>query len=36
MEACSSQNHDDKIALQVNFNPTTANIMEQLCIFLIT
>ena len=25
MKACSGQNHDNKIALQVNFNPTAAN-----------
>ena len=36
MEARSGQNRDDKIAPQVNFNPITANIKEQLCIFLIT
>ena len=35
MEARSGQNRDDKIAPQVNFNPTTGNIMEQLRIFLI-
>ena len=33
MEASSGQNHDNKIALQVNFNPTAANIMD-FCIFL--
>ena len=36
MEARSGQNHDNKIALQVNFNPTAANIMDMLCIFVIT
>ena len=33
MTACSGQNHGNKIALQVNFNPTTANIMDLLHIF---
>ena len=36
MKACSGQNHDNKIALQVNFNPTAANIMDMLCIIVIT
>ena len=36
MEARSGQNHDNKIAPQVNFNPTAANIMDMLCIFVIT
>ena len=35
MEASSGQNHDNKIALQVNFNPTAANIMDLLHIFVI-
>ena len=35
MEARSSQNHDNNIAQQVNFNPTAANIMDMLCIFVI-
>ena len=35
MEARSGQNHDNKIALQVNFNPTAANIMDLLHIFVI-
>ena len=30
MEARSGQNHDNIIALQVNFNPTEANIMDLL------
>ena len=30
MEAPSGQNHDNKIAVQVNFNPTAANIMDLL------
>ena len=30
------ENHDNKIVLQVNFNPTAANIMDLLCIFVIT
>ena len=34
MEARSGQNHDNKIAPQVNFNPTTANIMDLLHILL--
>ena len=29
-------NHDNKIAPQVNFNTTAANIMDVLCIFVIT
>ena len=36
MEARSGQKHDNKIALQDNFNPTAANIMDMLCFFLIT
>ena len=32
MEAHSGQNHDNKIALQANFNATAANIMDMLCI----
>ena len=36
MEARSGQNHGNKIALQVNFNATAANIMDMLCIFVIT
>ena len=36
MKARSGQNHDNKIALQVSFNPTAANIMDMLCIFVIT
>ena len=36
MEARSGQNHDNKIAPQVNFNTTAANIMDMLCIFVIT
>ena len=36
MEARSGRNHDNKIAPQVNFNPTAANIMDMLCIFVIT
>ena len=36
MKARSDQNHDNKIAPQVNFNPTAANIMDMLCIFVIT
>ena len=35
MKARSGQNHDNKIAPQVNFNPTAANIMDILCIFVI-
>ena len=35
MKARSGQNHDNKIAPQVNFNPTAANIMDMLCIFVI-
>ena len=30
MEAPYGQNHDNKIAVQVNFNPTAANIMDLL------
>ena len=36
MKVRSGQNHDNKIAPQVNFNPTAANIMDMLCIFVIT
>ena len=36
MKACSGQNHDNKIAPQVNFNPTAANIMDMLCILVTT
>ena len=36
MNARSGQNHDNKIEPQVNFNPTAANIMDMLCIFVIT
>ena len=36
MKARSGQNHDNKIAPQVSFNPTAANIMDMLCIFVIT
>ena len=36
MKARSGQNHDSKIAPQVSFNPTAANIMDMLCIFVIT
>ena len=36
MEAPSGQNHDNKIAPQVNLNATAANIMDMLCIFVIT
>ena len=36
MEARSGQNHDNKIALQVNFGPTAANNMDLLYIFVIT
>ena len=36
MKARSGQNHDNKIAPQVSFNPTAANIMDILCIFVIT
>ena len=37
MKARSGQNHDKKnIAPQVNFNPTAANILDMLCIFVIT
>ena len=35
MEAHSGQNHDNKIAPQVNFNTTAANIMD-MCIFVVT
>ena len=35
MEARSGQNHDNKIAPQVIFNPTASNIMDMLCIFVI-
>ena len=35
MEARSGQNHNNRIALQVNFNPTAANIMDLLHIFVI-
>ena len=34
MKARVSQNHDNKIATQVSFNPTAANIMDMLCIFV--
>ena len=36
MKARFSQNHDNKIAPRVNFNPTAANIIDMLCIFVIT
>ena len=36
MKARASQNHDNKIAMQVSFNPTAANIMDMLCIFVIS
>ena len=36
MEANSGQNHDNRTAPQVIFNPTAANIMDLLCIFVIT
>ena len=36
MKARASQNHDNKIATQVSFNPTAANIMDMLCIFVIS
>ena len=36
MKARSRQNHDNKIAPRVNFNPTAENIMDMLCIFVIT
>ena len=36
MKARSGQNHDNKIATQVNSNPTAANIMDIMCIFVIT
>ena len=36
MKARSGQNHNNKIAPQVSFNPTAANIMDMLCIFVIT
>ena len=35
MEARSGQNLDNKIALQVSFNPTAADIMDVLHIFVI-
>ena len=35
MKPRSGQNHDNKIAPQVNFNPTGTNIMDILCIFVI-
>ena len=35
MEARSGQSHDNKIALQVSFNPTAVNIMDLLHIFVI-
>ena len=35
MGARSGQNHDNKIALQVSFNPTAVNIMDLLHIFVI-
>ena len=35
MEAHSGQNHGNKIALQVYFNPTAANSMDLLHIFVI-
>lgn len=35
MEARSGQNLDNKIALQVSFNPTAADIMDLLHIFVI-
>ena len=35
MKACSGQNHDNKMALQVNFNPIAAIIMDMLHIFVI-
>jgi len=34
MEARSGQNHDNKIAPQVNFNLTASNIMDLLHIFV--
>ena len=36
MKARSGQNHDNKIAPQVNFNLSAANIMDMLYIFVIT
>ena len=36
MKAHSDQNHDNKMSPRVNFNPTAANIMDMLCIFVIT
>ena len=36
MKARSGQNHDNKLAQRVNFNPTAANFMDMLCIFVIT
>ena len=35
LEIRSGQNHDNKIAPQANFNPTAANVMHLLCIFVI-
>ena len=35
MNACSGQNHDNKMAVQANFNPTVANIMDLLHVFVI-
>ena len=35
MKARSGQNHDNKIASQVNFNRTASNILD-MCIFVIT
>ena len=35
MKVRSGQNHDNKIAPQVDFNPTAANSMDMLCIFVI-
>ena len=34
MKACSGQNHDNKMTLPVNFNPTAAIIMDLLHIFV--
>ena len=36
MKARSGQNHDNKIEPQISFNPTATNIMDMLCIFVIT
>ena len=36
MKARSGQNHENKIAPQVSCNPPAANIMDMLCIFVIT